>query len=258
VPEEARELARHQKMKVIAAAAALFLYADGSRACSTVTPEGVTAAVISERMIDQVSLDRAASVVHATFRRASSASRRGEPLPFTDVDTRAPEARPLGTPPPLAPPFLELPEPAGLATPSNPASVGPARAITQGEFAVLLASTLRLRPPRRGWSAADATTALSTLRLQAGQAGGVVPPRGWRLDSPLTEGDLAFVLAYLGLNVIPREPGRPITQEEAEQVLARLASLFRSLSPAAYSAAPASWNPLSLGNPRAPLSPSTP
>jgi hypothetical protein len=252
VPDEARELTRHQRIKAIAAATALLLYADGSRACVTVSPDSVTAAVISERTIDQVSLDRASSAVHASLRRPSQYRTRSldDPSLFTE-----PEPAAL---PPAAPPPRGIPQAEALAGAPGVVPLTPARAITQGEFAVMLASTLRLRPPRRVWSAADASTALSALRLQAAQAVGVVPPGGWRLDGPLSEGDLAVLLAHLGLHVIPQDPERPITPEEAEQVLARLASLFRSLSPAAYASSPAGPSPISPGNPRAPLSPSTP
>jgi len=128
--------------------------------------------------------------------------------------------------------------------------------ILQGEFAVLLAQTLRLRAPRGGWSPAGTTAFLATLRLRRDLPAGLAPAGGWSMNLPLTEGALASILNAFGLHVISRNPLRELTAREAEEVLVRLASFFRVIAPSTYttSTLPA----LQLGNPRAPMSPFTP
>lgn len=275
-PREAAGLVSHASRRSLPVLLLLFLYADSSQACVSVAP-GSVASVPSGRWIEAVAEDRAATVVHASVRRPErsvpmDAGRwASAPRPSPAVEPPALAVEPvasdiveaLGAPPkpatvaPAREPSAPPPAPSTSPAPA-PAALSPGQhIILQGVFAVRLVESLRLRAPRGGWSPQAATSLLSTLRLRPGEAAGVLPAGGWRLGAPLTEADLASLLGYLGLQVVSRAPERPITVAEAEAILARLAALFRPLAPAAYTqaAAPAG---LTLGNPRAPLSPFTP
>ncbi len=74
----------------------------------------------------------------------------------------------------------------------------------------------------------------------------------------MTEGDLAHLLRWIGLQVVALHPEREVSVAEAKSILKNLSALFRPLAPAAFTLARAPA-PLDLGNPApAPLSPSTP
>jgi len=266
-PPEGRNLFSRGRWKVLPMAAALLIYADSSQACLTVDPGSVLADTVSEREIEKLAADSAASVVHASFRAHGSPTRDAQPAavhasrftsyPGVEPTDLSPSTESAAGEAGAAPAAATLSSPGAqpaLLTPGNRAGI---RAALEGEFAVMLAQAMRLRAPRGGWSPPTATSILTTLRLRPEMAQGIVPAGGWQPGRALTEGSVASLLNQMGLQVTARAPERELSIQEAEVIVARIASIFRTLFPAAYTeeSGPAT---LELGNPRAPLSPSTP
>lgn len=86
--------------------------------------------------------------------------------------------------------------------------------ITQGDFAVLLASHLNKPAPAGGWDPASATAFLAGI--------GLTPVSGtWNASSGLMEGDLTHILRLMGLTYYSPEPNSTVTWARAEAVLNR-------------------------------------
>lgn len=99
--------------------------------------------------------------------------------------------------------------------------------ISQGDFAVLLASDLQAQPPAGGWNAASATAFLSQLQ--------VTPMSGaWSTGDTLNEGDFAHILRLMGLSFYAVRPTDPVTWGKAIAELARLSDYLRSYPIAAH------------------------
>lgn len=93
--------------------------------------------------------------------------------------------------------------------------------INQGDFAVLLASSLKATAPASGWTAATATTFLRDL--------GLAPIGGtWSPAEPLKEGNLVNILREMGQPYYSVEPDSIVTWGQAYTVMARFADFFRS------------------------------
>ena len=255
--------ARRPSWRTLALASVLLLYADTSQACFRVDPAAI-ATMPALSVLDAMAQDRGPSVVHASVSRRTAAPSRSVYQPPSEPDRLSRDmwlesaSVDRGPAPDAVPVHAAIPALVSAATAPSATvtAVTRARPILQGQFAVLLVEMLRLRPPRGGWSPDSATGLLSTLRLRPGQPAGLLPTGGWRVQQPLTEDGLVAILRAMGIQAVSHNPAREITPAEAEALLARIASLFRPLSPAAYTegVAPASLN---LGNPR-PVSPITP
>ena len=97
----------------------------------------------------------------------------------------------------------------------------PESSITQGQFAVLLASNLNAPAPASGWSPASATAFL--------QSQGLVPRSGaWSSETDLTEGDMAFIFRMMGLNVFTADPNTTVTWAKAKELMGRYRDFFRT------------------------------
>jgi hypothetical protein len=258
LPSEARGLFRRSNWTALPVLAGLLLYADSSQACLTVPPG--SSVVASVHLQETVALDRATSVVHASRRAARDRWARTE-----NPDTSGALAGNEGggetyaggaalAPAAAAPAVLAPPEAAARSAPPCEE-----RAMLEGEFAVRLVESLRLRAPRGGWTPETAAATLATLRLRGTEAAGVTPAAGWRVDRPLTEGELAVLLRHLGLQLYSKRPAHVISVCDGVLILGKLNGLFRSLAPAALRVDGGASRALNLGNPgAAPLSPSTP
>ncbi|MGC8724808.1 MAG: hypothetical protein ACP5VF_13200 [Acidobacteriota bacterium] len=97
----------------------------------------------------------------------------------------------------------------------------PGSSITQGQFAVLLASNMNAPAPTGGWSPASATAFL--------QSQGLVPRSGaWSSEVDLTEGDMAFIFRMMGLNVFTADPDATVTWAKAKELMGRYRDFFRT------------------------------
>jgi hypothetical protein len=90
----------------------------------------------------------------------------------------------------------------------------PNEGITQGDFAILLAEALRLKPPPGGWKAESAASALVAARPVS-----LHPPRGWSVDETLKEGDLLQILVSTHYRPVFLNPSASVTTLQAYSIL---------------------------------------
>jgi hypothetical protein len=127
--------------------------------------------------------------------------------------------------------------------------------ITQGDFAVLLASHLNSPTPQSGWTQDNAIAFLASATI--------TPVRGsWTGAALLTEGDLVHMLRAMGLAYYSPTPDAVVTWAEANAVLNRFGDFFRRFSPVARSVDGSTTTHIYTGigdtSSGAPASPSTP
>jgi len=95
--------------------------------------------------------------------------------------------------------------------------------ISQGDFAVLLASSLNKPAPSGGWNKMSAPAYLSSLSIS--------PSSGvWLPSATLKEGDFAYVLRLLGLNYYATQPDASVTWGKVRAMLAQYQDFFRKIS----------------------------
>lgn len=95
--------------------------------------------------------------------------------------------------------------------------------ISQGDFAILLASSLNRPAPSGGWNNMSAPAYLSSLSIS--------PSSGvWLPSATLNEGDFAYVLRLVGLNVYATQPDSPVTWEKARAMMAKYQDFFRKIN----------------------------
>ena len=91
--------------------------------------------------------------------------------------------------------------------------------ITQGDFAVLLASNMNAAAPNAGWKPQTATRFLADT--------GVTPISGaWNLGAKLTEGNLAHVMRLMGLSFYSTTPDQVVTWAKANAIIAQYRDKF--------------------------------
>ncbi len=86
-------------------------------------------------------------------------------------------------------------------------------AITQGEFAILLAQALNLQTPKSGWTVESATKAL------ASQPAPISPAKGWQSDAPLKEADMVKILSPTPFRPTSIDPNLEISPIQAYSLL---------------------------------------
>ncbi len=93
--------------------------------------------------------------------------------------------------------------------------------ITQGDFAVLLASHLKTAVPQGGWTPESAATFLGGL--------GVAPiSGGWEVAAQLNEGNMVHVLRAMGLALYSTAPDTVVTWGKANGVFYRYDDFFKN------------------------------
>ncbi len=93
--------------------------------------------------------------------------------------------------------------------------------VNQGQFAVLVASSLNAPVPPGGWTPNSAANFLSSQ--------GLVPQSGaWVPAAQLTEGEMTYVLRLMGLNVFTAQPNASVTWAKARELVARYQDFFRT------------------------------
>lgn len=93
--------------------------------------------------------------------------------------------------------------------------------ITQGEFAVLLASNLKAPTPQGGWTPESAIGLLSGL--------GLSPMNGaWEAGSQLNEGNMVHILRDMGLALYSTAPDAVVTKAKANAVFFRYDDFFEN------------------------------
>ena len=91
--------------------------------------------------------------------------------------------------------------------------------ITQGEFAVLLASNMNIQPPSGGWKPQTAAKFLANS--------GILPiPGAWNLNAKLKEGDLAYIMRFMGLNFFSAMPNKIVTWAKANALIGQFRDKF--------------------------------
>ena len=91
--------------------------------------------------------------------------------------------------------------------------------VTQGQFAVMLASHLKTPVPPGGWDDAKATAFLLGISL--------APVNGtWNASANLREGDLVHILRLMGLSYYSPDPDKSVTFAEASAIFYRFESFF--------------------------------
>jgi len=91
--------------------------------------------------------------------------------------------------------------------------------ITQGDFAVLLASNMNAAPPNGGWKPQTAARFLADT--------GVTPISGaWNLNAKLTEGNLAHIMRLMGLNFYSTRPDQIVTWAKANAIMGQYRDRF--------------------------------
>ena len=94
--------------------------------------------------------------------------------------------------------------------------------ISQGDFAVLLASSLNKPAPSGGWNKMSAPAYLSSLSIS--------PSSGvWLPSATLKEGDFAYVLRLLGLNYYAAEPDSSVTWGKVRAMLSQYQDFFKRI-----------------------------
>lgn len=95
--------------------------------------------------------------------------------------------------------------------------------ISQGDFAVLLASSLNKPAPSGGWNKMSAPAYLSSMSIS--------PSSGvWLPSATLNEGDFAYVLRLLGLNVYATQPDSQVTWGKARAMVGQYQDFFRKIN----------------------------
>lgn len=91
--------------------------------------------------------------------------------------------------------------------------------ITQGDFAVLLASNMNATAPSGGWKPLTAT------RFLAGAE--ITPISGaWNVTAKLTEGNLAHIMRLMGLNFFSTRPEQIVTWAKANALIGQYRAKF--------------------------------
>ncbi len=99
----------------------------------------------------------------------------------------------------------------------------PEASISQGDFAILLASSLNRPAPNGGWTTSNAPAFLAGLDI--------TPANGaWSPAATLKESDLAHILRLMGLNFYSTAPNDIVTWGRARSVIARFRDYFRSFN----------------------------
>ncbi len=93
--------------------------------------------------------------------------------------------------------------------------------ITQGDFAVMLASHLKTAVPQGGWTPETASNFLSGLGL-APLSG------GWEVTAQLNEGNMVHVLRAMGLALYSTSPDTVVTWGKANGVFFRYDDFFKN------------------------------
>jgi len=93
--------------------------------------------------------------------------------------------------------------------------------ITQGDFAVLLASHLKTAVPQGGWTPESAASFLGGLGL-APLSG------GWEVSAQLNEGNMVHVLRVMGLALYSTAPDTVVTWGKANGVFYRYDDFFKN------------------------------
>jgi len=92
--------------------------------------------------------------------------------------------------------------------------------ISQGDFAVLLASNMKAPAPAGGWTPSSATAFLSGLNL--------TPLSGtWSPAETLKDGNLVHILRQMGQPYYSVEPDSPVTWGKAYEVMGKFADFFK-------------------------------
>lgn len=93
--------------------------------------------------------------------------------------------------------------------------------ITQGEFAVLLASNLKAPAPQGGWTPESAIQMLTGI--------GLSPLNGsWQSGSQLNEGTMVHILRDMGLALYSTAPDAIVTKAKANAVFFRYDDFFQN------------------------------
>ena len=91
--------------------------------------------------------------------------------------------------------------------------------ITQGDFAVLLASNMNAAAPNGGWKPQTAARFLANT--------GVTPiSNAWNLTAKLTEGNLAHIMRLMGLNFYSTRPDEVVTWAKANAIMGQYRDKF--------------------------------
>jgi len=94
--------------------------------------------------------------------------------------------------------------------------------ISQGDFAVMLASSLNKPAPSGGWNKMSAPAYLSSLSIS--------PSSGvWLPSANLKEADFAYVLRLLGLNYYASDPDASVTWGKVRAMLSQYQDFFRRI-----------------------------
>lgn len=91
--------------------------------------------------------------------------------------------------------------------------------ITQGEFAVLLASNMNATPPNGGWKPQTAAKFLADQKI--GPLSGA-----WKVNDKLTEGNLASMMRKMGLNFFSTTPDQVVTWAKANRLVGQYRERF--------------------------------
>jgi hypothetical protein len=91
--------------------------------------------------------------------------------------------------------------------------------ITQGEFAVLLASNMNATPPNGGWKPQTAAKFLADQKI--GPISGA-----WKISEKLTEGNLASMMRKMGLNFFSTTPDQVVTWAKANKLVGQYRERF--------------------------------
>lgn len=93
--------------------------------------------------------------------------------------------------------------------------------ISQGDFAVLLASNLKAPEPAGGWTPGSATAFLSGLNL--------TPISGtWTPSETMKDGNLVHILRQMGQPYYSIEPDTDVTWGKAYEVMGKFADFFKT------------------------------
>jgi len=91
--------------------------------------------------------------------------------------------------------------------------------VTQGDFAVLLASNMNAGAPNGGWKPQTSARFLADT--------GVTPISGaWNLNAKLTEGNLAHIMRLMGLNFYSTRPDQVVTWAKANAIIGQYRDKF--------------------------------
>jgi hypothetical protein len=91
--------------------------------------------------------------------------------------------------------------------------------VTQGDFAVLLASNMNAAAPNGGWKPQTAARFLADT--------GVTPISGaWNLTAKLTEGNLAHIMRLMGLSFYSTRPDQIVVWAKANAIIGQYRDKF--------------------------------